>query len=323
MILMPLACSGQRASSAGCTSAPAMSTSIQTYQDALAAAPDNWRAWYDLDEYKALALHNDLVAGAPDTLAVAEQQSGTSREVLEINVDRTRLDGGVNYSARAAFDVRVRPVYTYYTASPKRNYEGRPVPVSTFRPMLAELYGHDGTLLLARWFPVEIVERDLNPEGSTQDPLPYDESWMARVASPPRWSCLRLLADAADPSLPASFMIDIAASPNPPAIEITSPPKDQTLHPGEPVEITWSASDPDGDELTYLFSLSEDGGQRYRGHRRDLTSTSDRLDVGESYSPGYLPGTLRFRVVASDGTRSATAESPIYPVEPKTAQPDP
>ena len=319
MVLLPLACSGRRASSAGCTSAPAMSTSIQTYQDTLAAAPDNWRAWYDLDEYKALALHNDLVAGAADTLAVAEQQSGTSREVLEIYVARTRLDGGVNYSARAAFDVRVRPVYTYYTASANRSSEGRPVPVSTFRPMLAELYGHDGTLLLARWFPVEIVARDVNPEGST---LPYEESRMARVASPPRWSCLRLLADAADPSLPASFMIDIAASPNPPAIEITSPPKDQTLHPGEPVEITWSASDPDGDELTYNFSLSQDGGQRYGGHRRDLTSTSYRLDVGEIYSPGYLPGTLRFRVVASDGTRSATAESPIHPVEPKRAQPD-
>ena len=317
MVLMPLACSGRPTSSAGCTSAPAMSTSIQTYQDTLAAAPDNHRAWYDLDEYKALALHNDLVAGAPDTLAVAEQQSGTSREVLEIYVDRTRLDGGVNYSARAAFDVRVRPVYTYYTAGPVR-FSGRPVPVSTFRPMLAELYGHDGTLLLARWFPVEIEARDVNPEGSTQDPRPYDESWSIRVASPPRWSCLRLLADAADPSLPASFMIDIAASPNPPAIEITSPPKDQTLHPGEPVEITWSASDPDGDELTYSFSLSEDGGPRYGFQQRDLTSTSYRLDVGEIYSPGAL----RFRVVASDGTRSATAESPIHPVEPKRAQPD-
>ena len=66
-------------------------------------------------------------------------------------------------------------------------------------------------------------------------------------------------------------MIDIAASPNPPAIEITSPPKDQTLHPGEPVEITWSASDPDGDELAYSFSLSQDGGQRYGYQHRDLT----------------------------------------------------
>ena len=71
------------------------------------------------------------------------------------------------------------------------------------------------------------------------------------------------------------------------------------------MEITWSASDPDGDELAYSFSLSQDGGQRYGYQHRDLTSTSYRLDVGEF----YLPGTLRFRVIASDGTRSDTAES--------------
>ena len=118
-----------------------------------------------------------------------------------------------------------------------------------------------------------------------------------------------------------SLAIDIAASPNPPVIEITAPPPQQVFRPGQPVQIRWSGSDPDGDELTYLSQVSTNGGQRYRT-RRDVTSRpfhGDTTSASRDYDVGVhnpIPDTIRFRVVASDGTRSTSAESPTYRVEP-------
>jgi len=68
--------------------------------------------------------------------------------------------------------------------------------------------------------------------------------------------------------------------------------------------INWSASDPDNDPLTYSVLYSSDAGATWIPIEVDSTLTS------YSFSPDEIDGgkTVRFRVLATDGINTATAE---------------
>lgn len=75
------------------------------------------------------------------------------------------------------------------------------------------------------------------------------------------------------------------------------------------VNVEWTASDPDGDTLTYDLSASRDGGQTFRPIVLGIATNHVSLDT--SMLGG---GTNRLRIVASDGVNTASAESAPFSV---------
>lgn len=96
-------------------------------------------------------------------------------------------------------------------------------------------------------------------------------------------------------------------SANAPNVKITSPSANTTVKPqagkdGRFIRVTWTASDPDNDQLYYLLFYSPDNGNKWRLIQMDTQQTSAELPV-----PGN-PKKIRVRIVASDGFRSAEHE---------------
>ena len=95
-----------------------------------------------------------------------------------------------------------------------------------------------------------------------------------------------------------------AASPHPPQVTILSPNGGENLAGGS-VTVQWTASDMDGDALTYAVLYSTDASATWQALAVDLTN--QQFVVSTDYLKGTLQG--RFKVIASDGFQTATAES--------------
>ena len=78
------------------------------------------------------------------------------------------------------------------------------------------------------------------------------------------------------------------------------------------VTVTWNASDPDGDALSFDIFASRNGEAVYRPIQLSIAGTSVALDTG------LLGGGMnKLRVVASDGAQTAYAESKAFNVPPR------
>ncbi len=82
------------------------------------------------------------------------------------------------------------------------------------------------------------------------------------------------------------------------------------------IDLTWSASDPDGELLTYDVAYSPDGGDTWITRRTGLQEKSISLDTT------YLAGSdsVLFRVIASDGLNTGSDDSDA-PVKSRAACP--
>lgn len=105
-----------------------------------------------------------------------------------------------------------------------------------------------------------------------------------------------------------------AVSASPPSVSITAP-AGGSLGNG-PITVSWSASDPDGDALSYTLLHSNDGGATWRTIAADLAATS--LVVQGAALPGGPQS--KFRVVASDGVLSAFADSASFSLPDKAPE---
>ncbi len=98
---------------------------------------------------------------------------------------------------------------------------------------------------------------------------------------------------------------EITASPNEPTVTVVSPNGGESWTASGSYAITWSASDADGDPLTYSVFYSPDGGQSLIPVAVDVTETSYELDTTQ------IAGSTnaRIRVLATDGMNTASDDS--------------
>ncbi len=101
-----------------------------------------------------------------------------------------------------------------------------------------------------------------------------------------------------------TVLAERVASANPPTVQVVTPNGGEHLSPGATVR--WTASDPDGDRLTFNVLYSADNGQTWRLIAKGLTG-----DHFEIPSLDDLPGSDqgRMRVIANDGFHTAQDDS--------------
>jgi hypothetical protein len=89
--------------------------------------------------------------------------------------------------------------------------------------------------------------------------------------------------------------------------------------PAEPISgtatLAWTASDPDGDPLTFDLLYSRDGGTSFELVQLGVSGNSSVIDTSSLGG-----GSGIFRVIASDGVQSSQADSPAYTMAVKAPQ---
>ena len=83
------------------------------------------------------------------------------------------------------------------------------------------------------------------------------------------------------------------------------------------VTLGWTASDPDGDALSFDIFYSRDNGATFQPVKMGATGTSTQIDTAELGGSG----TAILRVVASDGVNTAEASSAPFTMANKPPQP--
>jgi len=102
-------------------------------------------------------------------------------------------------------------------------------------------------------------------------------------------------------------------SSNPPEVTLISPAGGENLGPDAEFTISWSASDPDGDELTYSVYYSSDGGATWLPIETAIKTTS--VNWVTATAAGSTMAVIR--VEASDGFNTGEAVSASFTVAPK------
>jgi len=100
------------------------------------------------------------------------------------------------------------------------------------------------------------------------------------------------------------ILTSVNAGANPPQVTVVSPNGGEVLS-GDQIVVSWTASDPDGDPLTFNVQYSPDNGATWEMVAQNLTGNSATLDAANFVAGGQG----RVRVWASDGIHSAYDES--------------
>jgi hypothetical protein len=102
----------------------------------------------------------------------------------------------------------------------------------------------------------------------------------------------------------AEILAERVVSANAPVVRVLSPNGGETV--AGPVEVTWEASDADGDALTYTVMYSDDGGASWAPIATDVRETIARLPSRDG-----MAGSERalVRVLASDGVLTGSDDS--------------
>ncbi len=100
-------------------------------------------------------------------------------------------------------------------------------------------------------------------------------------------------------------VLDIrSASNNPPLVTVTSPNGGEVFS-GDAIPMIWSATDADGDSLTYVVQYSTDNGKSWQVAALNQTETNFTLNLAGVAGSNQA----RIRVLASDGFHSVEDES--------------
>ena len=102
----------------------------------------------------------------------------------------------------------------------------------------------------------------------------------------------------------------VRRSSNAPSVSISGITEGHQFKSGDLIDLSWTATDADGDDLTFKLYYSTDGGNNYRVLSRPTTNTR------ESYQVNSLEGsdTARIGISVSDGTRSSFSQTSVFSV---------
>ena len=97
---------------------------------------------------------------------------------------------------------------------------------------------------------------------------------------------------------------------NAPSVSISGITNGHQFKFGDSIDLSWTATDADGDDLTFKLYYSTDGGNNYRVLSRPTTNTR------ETFHANSLEGsdTARIGISVSDGTRSSFSQTPVFSV---------
>jgi hypothetical protein len=154
-------------------------------------------------------------------------------------------------------------------------------------PYRLELLGQGGELLFTRYFAGGVVEGDDPSEVVSFIEMMPRPANLARIA----------LWDG------ENKVDELLLTANTPNVQLSTSLAGHTMD--GLTEVTWTASDADGDSLRYAIEYSPDGGSLWQIVAAQLTDTVYTID------PAYLPGTTqgKLRVRASDGLQTAESVS--------------
>ena len=133
--------------------------------------------------------------------------------------------------------------------------------------------------------------------------------WRVGVVDPPEYARYRIVRAGSQGD--EAVVYEFVRSENAPTVSLMAPLEGEAVE-GQFVELSWTVSDADGDELSSNLFVSADGGTTYRsagwsgpgpGGRTTLSLDRARLEDSER---------ARVMVVVSDGARWAAAESPVF-----------
>ena len=211
---------------------------------------------------------------------------GSVRDVLVVSGART-------VGADGSADVVLSATYTYSTGASVRSQSSG--------DWTLELLDGEGAVLRSVPFTADTPIVEIDPDSDTGEG-PSSELWRVVVPNPPAYSSYRIRQGQ---QTVAVSEVSAAA----PTVSVTAPVAAQVFSGGS-VSVSWTASDADGDDLVYYVHYSDDGGATYSTVGVGLTAATLVLPRDQ------LAGSTRarFRVIASDGTRSTTAQSPVFTV---------
>ena len=149
----------------------------------------------------------------------------------------------------------------------------------------------------------ELARYPFTPGGLEQGPAPFDgnepESAYISLLLPYTAGVASLEVEG-----PGGVLYQVAAGSSLPAVQVTAPNGGEVFG-AEPITVSWTASDEDGDPLTFNVAYSADNGNSWEPVAQYITQTQVTIDqVNLPTSDMAL-----FRVSASDGIHTASDQS--------------
>ena len=235
------------------------------------------------------------LATTTSTVSEFEGDAVSSRRIM-ISGSYKVSSGGVGGSS--AGEVTIRPVFALPSESRL---------IASPGDHLLEFFDGDGNVLSSVSFEPQTLVGDS-----------VWKSWRVPVTEPSGWASYRVSKPAAEGSgsggaegsgSARAVLAEVTRSANAPTVSVIVPVAGQVFS-GDEVTFSWTGSDPDGDDLSYSVAYSQDGGASYRAITGNYEATS--LTMDRKWLAGST--TARIKVTARDGTRTASAESPIFTV---------
>ena len=164
-----------------------------------------------------------------------------------------------------------------------------------------------GDVLRSVPFSAEEGILDINPEQDFDvDAFPRIAFFSALVSSLPDFASVAVVHSNSDLAV-------FESSSTTPSVTVSGVAAGQVFAAVDTVNLSWSGSDADGEDLDYLVYYSVDGGATYR-----LIYLA-RDDTSKDFDAANLKGSsqARFGVSVSDGLKSVFAETPIFAVDGK------
>ena len=196
-------------------------------------------------------------------------------------------------AAGAAAEATLLPVQEFRTVGVVEPSEG---------DHLLELLDGNGAVLRSIRFSASVTDGTAGDDGDPRGLSDDHEYWVVPVVDAPEYASYRITSG-------SETIAQQARTASAPAVEVTSPTSGSVFS-SDDVTFRWSGSDSDGDPLTYTVQYSPDGGATFE--TLSLSQASSSLTVARDRLTGSTQA--KIRVIASDGTRSTTADSGVFTV---------